>query len=176
MRQLPIIIISFSVTLILAFGFVLPKKNELSVLQNKITEKEAEIQFKEEYLSELENVYFSLEKYQPELEKINSALPQKAQLPGLYNFFEETSSNSGLVLTAIGSISRKKSEIAGIDELVLPFTVSGSYFSLKSFLSALENSARFLQVENISFISPQRSAKREKNFSFDIKIKAYSEQ
>lgn len=173
MNRLFIIIISLSLGLILGWGLVFPKYQELSSLRQKIEEKKAEINNQDEYFSNLKKISEELKNYQIQLAKIKTALPSNPflSLPILLDFFQKASFQSGLVLKEIKTPSIQASpDFKEIQEIALTLVVSGSYPSFKNFLSILEKSARLIQVENISF----SGEKKEASLDFNLKIKTYS--
>ena len=161
-----LIITAACLVLALVSGFFLtwPKYQALQVLQTNIEAKEAELQSKESYFSQIKEISEDLEGYAESLAKISSALPETPALPSLFNFLQITASQTGLVLEEIilGSV--------GQGEIHVTCRLAGSYPSLKSFLLALESSARLIEVESISFSSPEEG----KPFTFNLKIKVFS--
>lgn len=171
-KSLPIIIIiCFIFVLIAGFGFLWPKYQELSFNQLNIQDKKEEFQYKEKYFSDLNQIKTELGNYQVELSKINSALPDDSSLPSLFSFLQKATSQSGLILKGLSPFSTSLSEeISGLRKTHFSLSVAGSYTAFKNFLSILENSARIIEVENISFSSP----KEGDLFSFNLRIKVFS--
>ena len=171
MKNYPLIIaISLFLSLALGIGLVLPKYQELRALEEKIRDKKMEIASQEEYFSDLQKISEQLKEYQVPLAKIGQALPQNPSLPQLLDFFQKTGSQSGLVLKGISPAFTVPVEgISGVRQTSLSLALEGSYPSFKDFLSILENSARLIELENISFSSP-----KEGPFTFNIRIKVYS--
>jgi len=92
-------------------------------------------------------------------------------LPAFYNFIQRASSQSGLVLGAISPFSVSSSgEPLNVKEIGTGFSLSGSYTAFKNFLSALERSARMIEVESISLSSPVKGGL----FNFNLSIKMHS--
>ncbi len=166
-----VIIICFFLTLILGVWFLWPKFQDLREVQKNIKEKEEQLQSNEEYFSNLKEIKISLEDYQGKLSKINSALPDDPSLPSLFNFLQKASSQSGLTLKGISPFAISSSEeFPTLKEIQFGLKIIGSYSSFKNFLSTLEKSARLIEVENISFISPGE----DEPFIFSLIIKVYS--
>lgn len=166
-----IILISLLAVFLTGFLFAWPQYQNLREVRLKIQEKKAELQYKEEHFSNLRKISEEVKNYEPELLKINSALPQTPSLPSLFNFLSKTAVQNGLVFKNIGSfVVAPSKEKAGIKEVSLDIAVAGSYPAFKNFLSALEKTARFIEVENIGFSSPQE----KELFSFNLRIKAHS--
>jgi Tfp pilus assembly protein PilO len=169
---IPIIIVAcFLLTVIFGVILLWPKFQELKMIEKNIAEKKEELQYQENYFSNLREIKSKLEEYQAEVTKINSALPDDSSLPSLFNFLQKTSSQSGLVLKGVSPFAVVVSkENPDIKETQFSLQVSGSYSSFKNFLSTLEKSARLIEVENISFSSP----KKGNLFTFNLRIKVFS--
>lgn len=172
LKYLPIIItICFLLVLILGIGLLLPRYQDLKGIQKTVEEKKAEVQYKEKYFAEIGEIKTELEKYETELSKIDSALPQNSSLPSIFNFLQEASSQSGLVLKGISPFTVfSVGKDSNLKETKFNLQLSGDYSSFKNFLSTLEKSARMIEVENISFSLPIEG----ELFTFNIRVKIYS--
>lgn len=161
------IIIAVCLVLALMIGLLLtwPKYQSQQILQTNVEVKTSELQSKEEYFSQVKQIAEELEKYSEPLAKISSALPETPSLPSLFNFLQTTASQTGLVLEEIilGGVSQGEVRVA--------CQVVGSYSDFKNFLLALENSARLIEVEEISFESPEEAGEL---FKFTVQIKTHS--
>lgn len=161
-----LIVISTCLVLALVLGLTLtwPKYQDLSALQINIEAEKAELQSKEGYFSQVKEVSEELEKYPESFSKISSALPETPSLPSLFNFLQASTAQTGLVLEKIilGGVSEGEIQVAC--QLV------GDYVAFKSFLLALENSARIIEIEKISFESPEET---EEPFKFTVQIKTH---
>lgn len=162
------IIVSFLLTLILGVVLIYPRYQDLQFIQEKIEGLKIELQSKEEYLSNLNEVSEELKKYEIELSIINSALPSGHFLPALFDFLQKACSQNGLILKAMSPVSGLPSE--GFKETRVNLNMTGSYASLKSFISVLENSARIIELESFSFSSSEELSP----FDFNMAIKVYS--
>lgn len=172
LNSLPLVItICLFLTIILGVGFLWPKLQDLREVQKNIKEKEGQLQSNREYFSNLSGIKTNLEGYKEALSKINSALPNDPSLPSLFNFLQKASSQSGLVLKGISPFAISSPEnFPSLKEIQFGLQVTGSYPSFKNFLSTLEESARMIEVENISFLSPEEG----RPFTFSLRIKVYS--
>jgi len=168
MTRLNTIIICLLITLVLGVVLVYPKCQELSLLQKNIKVKKLDLESKEEYLSHLNDLSEKLKKNEAQLSKIDSALPSEPSLAALFDFLQKASSQNGLVLQEISAITPPPPE--GLRETRVTLVMTGSYLSLKSFLSTLEKSARMIEPESISFSYPEEIGP----FSFNLRIKVYS--
>lgn len=165
----PIIIaICLILTLAFGFGFLWPKYQALRGWQTAIAEKEAELQSRTAYFSQIQEVSTKLAEYEESLSKISNALPSDPSLPSLFNFLQTTAAQTGLVLEDINLSGMKKGSTKEIQVYLL---LDGSYSALKDFLLALEKSARLIEVKDVSFSFP---SKPQEPFSFKVNIKTHS--
>jgi len=179
---LVVIIVCFIGVIIFGSNFLLPKFQEFSGLRQRVEEKRNEIKYKQEYFSNLTETKTELKKYEAELSKIDSALPDDSFMPSLFNYLQKSSSQSGLVLKDMGTFNISQSEKApNLKEITLSLGVSGPYSSFKSFLSNLEKSTRMIEVESVSFSASQEQQtleegkQKEKDvFNFNLILKVYS--
>ncbi len=163
--------ICLGLTLILGIFFLWPKYQSFKNLQLQLKNKEIEFRYQDEYYQELFSLSEKLKEFETELSNIDSALPSNLSLPSLYNFLQKTSSENGLILNSIGSFSLSRlPERTNIQLISIPIEVSGSYPSLKNFLKALEKSTRIIEVDGISFSSPEE----RELFGFKLGVKTHS--
>jgi len=172
------IIIGLILLIALGIAVVFPEYQNLNSLQLKVKEKEAALQSKKEYFSNLGEISEELKKYEESLSKINSALAAEPGLPALFNFLQTAASQNGLVLKKITPTlpSSLREELVKegwsleIRETGINLTVTGSYPSFKDFLSNLEKTARMIEIENISFSTGEEAGP----IDFNLRIKVYS--
>ncbi len=174
------------VILILGIFFLYPKYQNLQLLRTEASQKEFELQYKEEYFTRLKDIGKELEQYQEGLSKIDSALPDALSLPALFDFFQKTTSENGLLLENINfssvsksSSSRKAQEVfqeslSGVQGICFSLDLSGSYSAFQNFLLALEKSARLWEPESFSFSLKLDEEQETPNFSFNLHLKTHS--
>jgi len=172
-------VFSFLFFITIGITILWPKLQETGEIKENIRAKEAEIKTAEEYFSDLNKTKADLEKYEIELSKIDSALPNNPSVPTFFDFLQKVSSQSGLILERLSSfVTAPSTNFPGFQETVFSFDVRGSYSSLKTFLSVLEKSARLIEVENIAFSSAVKSeiiSPKEKDlFTFSLRVRVYS--
>jgi len=111
-----------------------PKYQEFKEKKVEVETKDEEIRKKEEYLLNLEILSEKLLAYEEQLSKIDLALPKDPSVAALFNFFQKTSSENGLILTNIdvGELFSLEAPEERIQKMPFSFSVSGSYsaFSL----------------------------------------------
>lgn len=170
-RSILIIILFFLGFLVLGL-FCLPKYQQLRALQIEISQKRSILERKEAYLLNLQTLLEQLKNYQEPLAKIESGLPQKPELPSLFDFLQAAATKNGLILAKIDSFSViGPKEAPQLGEAHIGISLFGSYPGFKDFLLDLENSARLIEVESLSFVSP----KEGQFFDFSLAIKVYFE-
>jgi len=180
-----LIFIFLGIVAIIAIGFFLiwPKYQKLESLKIDIENKELELRQTEDYFAKLERTAEDLKEYQDQLSKIDLALPNDSSFAAisLINFVGNASDTNGLILKKLKSFSitspKLPAQASGVPaqpqskvkDVSVDFEVSGSYFALKNFIQTLENSAKIIEVENLSF-----SVEKEEVPSIDLKIKTFS--
>lgn len=170
---MPKYLLIFLLLSILVLGivyFVRPKYQEFTDLRARVEEKKLELQNKKEYFSQLAELSQKLNEYEPQLTKIKSALPPEPRAYNLLEFFEKESSINGLILENVnleGVTSIKDSDIKKIS---ISLSLSGTYPSFKNLLSTIQNNARLIEVESISFSSPEKG----QIFSLNLEIRTHS--
>lgn len=158
-------------TIIFGFFFLWPKFQEFRASQANLKEKEIELQGKGEFFIDLKEISQKIKEYQEPLSKINTALPPEPSLVNLFDFLQNLSSRYGLIIKKIDSLgTNPSSDFPQLKESLISLEVSGDYPSFKNFLSLLEESARLIEVENVSF----SSSSGEEFFTFQLKMKVYS--
>jgi Tfp pilus assembly protein PilO len=176
-KPITIAIILF-IILVLSFYLVLPKYYEFQNLLTELGKKQAEFSAKSAYFIEVTRVHKELMLYKDDLEKIDTALPQKFSFSKILSFLNKKSSESGLILQ---SASVNKAAVVGagtgIKEAKLSLQILGSYTSLEKFISSIENSARLIEGENVSFSIATPTVDNpvpSQSYPITLSIKVYS--
>jgi Tfp pilus assembly protein PilO len=138
------------------------------LINEKVAETDFDVQSQARYFQNLTETSQELKKYETSLLKIESALPRQSSLPELLNFLQKASSQTGLSLSGLSPFSTAPTKEGNLGETKLNLAVVGTYSAFKDFISVLEKSARFIEVDNISFSSP-----KEGLFTFNISLKVY---
>ncbi len=168
MNRSTIIIICFLLTIVLGAFLLYPKYQDFIILKKQVKAKENQLQSKQEYLSNLSQNSEQLKEYQEKLLVIDAALPSTLSLPSLFDLLQKTTSQNGLIIKDMDSSSVANPE--GIQEVRVNLKAVGSYSAFKSFISALEKSARMIEIESFSFSIPQEG----EIFDFILTMKTYS--
>lgn len=183
MNRYFIVAICFLVALAVGFFLILPKYRVFERLQAEIKAKSAELKYKEDYFADIASTSAKLKDYQEAFAKIDSALPTNPSTPSLFNFFEEKSSENGLIIAKIKNLPlppkvKKEAEVESqreVKEIKAELSVLGSYSAFKNFLLSIQRSSRLIEVQAISIGSPE--SKEEKKVGlliFDLTIKTHS--
>ena len=167
-----IILPSLILAVILLAVYIWPKYQDLQAVRLVFQQKEEELQNKKDYYEEIKKTLQELQAHQEALARVNSALPDELSPPSLFDYFQKTASGTGLSLKEIFLGEAAFSDKGpGIKEINVSIDLSGRYHpDLKRFLSNIENSARLLQIERVSFSSPKEP---EEMFSFQINLKTH---
>lgn len=179
-------LITFIFLILLVLGTIFiwwPKYQDFTALQLKVETKKRELQSKEEYFSNLFQLSKKLkEEYGSEIAKIDLALPTDFSVFELLALLRMESSRNGLILGKfdIGSIPSLEGSRERLEMREIPINISllGSYSAFKNFLSSLQKSARFFNIQSISFSPVKEEEKKEEGeretFNFNLTIKTYS--
>jgi len=167
-----IILPSLILAVILLAVYIWPKYQDLQAIRLVSQQKEEELQNKKDYYEEIKKTLRELQAHQEALARINSALPDELSPPSLFDYLQRTAGGTGLSLKEIALGETAFSDKGqGLKEANVSIDLSGRYHpDFKRFLSNIENSARLLQIESISFSSPKEP---EEMFSFQINLKAH---
>lgn len=177
-------LITFIFLILLVLGTIFiwwPKYQDFDALKLKVEAKKRELQNKEEYFSDLFQFSKKLkEEYGSEIAKIDLALPSDLSVFELLTLLRMESSRNGLILGKfdIGSIPSLEGskETLKIREIPINISLLGSYSAFKNFLSSLQKSARFFNIQSISFspVKKEEEKKEGETFNFNLTIKTYS--
>ena len=163
MKKEIILILIFAIFFSLAFFVLWPSYTKVLSLKKEISVLKGEITEFEKYIENLEKNKKELEEKKNLFSKIESALPEKEDLPEILNYLQNTASASGLLLSDF-SFSVEKRE--GTEEFPKPYqeikinlSLLGDYPSLKNFVSKIEKSSRLFEIESIEFSVEKESGK-----------------
>ncbi len=157
----------------LVFAYlIMPEYNALDKANQDLEERELELRNVENYYGEIKDHFNELKNYEENLNKIESALPDKISLAGVANFLQLASSESGVFLETISvslpragtasgrtrkdTTDQKEQKIPeGVLESGAEIEVSGYYDNFKTFIEALEQSARLIEIKDISIVASE---------------------
>ena len=161
-----------------------PQYQDFKKNSEELANKEEETKLKKEYNRELEGNLNLLLEYEEKISKIETALPERFSIASLINFIQSKNTENGLILSEINISSEAVSAVSAssagkTEKIVSPggFTIqkvnfgiiiSGSYSSFKDFLSSVWKNSRMIDINSISFVSPEEGS----IFDFDLEITA----
>ncbi len=156
----------------LIFGtFVaLPRFQAFSVVQRELQVKQAELESRESYFALLKDLQDRINAEEL-VAKIDAAIPNDSQLPGLYDFLQSMAARSGLSLRSI-VVAPQTTQGQGVRlrRIATSLQLGGSYEGLKVFLSSLLRASRMTDIDSINFSSPSAGTA----FVFNIRTTSYS--
>jgi Tfp pilus assembly protein PilO len=181
-----LIFIFLGMVAILAIGFFLiwPKYQKFEKLRVDLGNKEIELRYAQEHFEKNQKLLEDLKEYQDQISKIDLALPGDSSFAAIssINFVGNAASQNALNLKNLKSFSiaepKPPAQAAGapaqppskVKEILVDFEVSGFYPALKNFINALENSAKLIEVENLTL----EIKEKEEMPTFNLKIKTFS--
>lgn len=149
------------------FFFWWPKWQDIEQKRVLLKAKEVELDAVEQYDVKLQQTYEKIKTHSKDIERTATALPEYQDHPMFFFLLQDICKQNGVVLTGISpqisSVSLKKAEEAGdkalpqdrVKDLNAGIGITGSYEAMRNFLKAIESSARLVEVESLSFISPE---------------------
>lgn len=175
MNKIIIIAAGVVIALVLALVLVWPQYQKLQALNSDIANKQEELRSQETYFSQVKEVSIKLQEYSDALSKISNALPKDPSLASLANFLQINSAQTGLILKKIvlGGTTAPEENKGSFTETQIVIQVSGPYKAFKDFLTLVENSARMIEVQNISIEIPPEESKESPTFTLDLKTSSY---
>jgi len=172
MIRIIVAVILIFVSVVLGVLWIWPKYQDSRSTLFQIAQVKAGIDAARDYTENLKEIFNQLAPYQDNLAKIDMALPSQPFFPPLFEYLSKIGSERGLIVSEVGSV--KTGSLKGrpkVQEHSFSITVTGSYPSLKNFISVLEKSFRFINVSSISFSSgPQKGVF---NFHLSLKVCSY---
>lgn len=170
LKKYLVIFVNCFIAVIVAIAFVLPQSETLRVLKQDLLQKQIDLKERQDYFEKIKSFSRELSKRSVEMEKINSSLPLEDYfLPDIFDFLQKTASQNGIVIQDMKpGASQLVLENPQVRKKGITMTASGSYSSFKNFISALEKSARLIQIDSLSFSSPKNKDVFIFNLSFFV--------
>ncbi len=150
--------------------FLTPKYQSFSILNDMVSAKEVELSFKQDYYSQVRKISNDLEEYSEPLTKIEMALSSEPDIALLFEFLQQTTSHTGLILKETSfSYEDGSKKTENPKNSLVSFKVSGRLENFFDFLVYLEKSARLVEVSSIQFKAPEEGD----IFIFNVKAKIH---
>lgn len=171
MNKSIIIAICLIISFATGMGLDFPQYQRVKAKYFELEAKQTEIENAKNYYNKLASVAGEIQKYSEAILKIDSALPDEISYSEIFDFFQKSASDSGLILKDVGQISESQKTASDTKEYGVELTLSGSYSNFKNFLYNMEKSAKLIEVTEVSFSSPEKNGSP---FLFAISVKFYS--
>ena len=136
------ILFSIIIFIVLFFGVFLvwlPKYREYTSLRFQLEKAKAQLATKQEYFEQLQKVSDELKAHEPDLQKIDSAIPSESDIADVLRFLQNKAQANSLLVEGVGlNNSLPVKEFPGLKKTPLSITLAGEYSSYKNFISILE--------------------------------------
>lgn len=172
--------ILFFIILLITVYIFLPEFYLFNNSKEELESRNQEIQSIEAYHQKINDTFNELKKYEGELSKINSALPDSYFPPSLFNYLQKTSAESGMFLkgVSLAMVPTKTTKVSpggetpeqNIKENYVNINLIGSYNSFKTFLESIEKSSRMIETENVLI----ETSEEVLNFILLLKVSSYN--
>jgi len=163
------------VSIVIGVVFLYPKYQKFTNLQDKLSQKENELENQQSYLKFLNQINEKVKEKKDLMDKVTSAIPNEAEIPSFLNFLQEEARNTGVGLEDVNWRERifKNDEQKQTEEYLIDIQVSGSYLAFRNFLSVLESSARLIEILTTDFTMTTTAAEEPTIFNLQLKIHSY---
>ena len=200
-RPIVIIIIFIALTALVAWQYFMPIFDKVSELRGDLKTWQGKLNETQALSRKLEFLKNKYNTMSDEIERVNQAVPKGEDIPGLLVQLEQLASQNGLILNSVsfamadskkakkttvvaenslsaatGALSStlKSSVPVGTKILTVDLSLAGIHNSFRTFLSAIEENLRIMDVATINFsgktsgLSPESS-----NQDFKISLNVY---
>ena len=133
----------------LVWFLYIPKNNELNELTEKLTKLQGEIAEKTRVVNNLPKTQLEYEQLNRELAQALTELPNSREIPSLLTNITDVGKSSGLDFLTF----RPKAEIPKdfYADVPVDIVVSGSYYSVAHFFTAVATLPRIVNISNVAF-------------------------
>ncbi len=181
-----IIFICLLITVFIAKVFTWPKFQEYSALRHNAEVLQKNLKDATAYFNDAQAQYDELQSNsKSELDKIDAALPREVFVPELFNHYQTSAQNAGMILESVASGKEAQDLLAKnpgaststvgflnrISSHAVNVSLTGSYSSFKHFLYLLERSGKLVDISSFEFTV---SGKPNMPVSFGLSSKTYS--
>jgi len=142
---------------------------EIKVNRDKLEKAEQDLVVAKDLLAVITEINTAFGDVAKEKERIEIALPPRAELPELLIQISSLASQNGLSLEQISFAANEK-QLTGYVPINISVVVAGNYEALKTFLVAIEQNLRIIDVNGISFGTPKEEGKP---ISFSLRLTTY---
>ncbi len=157
-----------------------PAYQRMNFLKTEVEKHHQFLKEKQELSIKVNQLKQSYEAQEENIKKLNYALPEGKDIPNLIVQLEALASENGLILEEInfGSKQAGKTESEkAYKSMGTTLSLTGSYTGFKSFLGALENNIRIMDIGLVDFSTAAMSKELpeggEQFFTFDLELQVY---
>lgn len=148
--------IILAIILVIVF-LIFPQISRVKNLSLKIKEIKTNLSQKNDLLNKIDEKIAEYNKLTQKIQKINLAFPSQKQKAELIVQLESLTKETGLALKSINFNESKKGEEKGAYRVLnISLSLSGTYQAFKNFLVSLEKNIRLMDVQSVSFSSPEK--------------------
>lgn len=171
-KNIIIIILILGFVAVVVFLDVPGVQSVLNLKKDINTQKETFIET-QELASKIENLTKSSRENKESVEKTNYILPDSEDIPNLIVQLEALAFEQGLILEKIEftPIKQESGNIENYQTLSVNMRLIGSYPALKSFLKAVEENMRLMDISSVNFSTPSEESLQI--FEFDLSLNTY---
>lgn len=169
--------------LIVFFSMLWPTFTSINELNKKITQERAQYESQNQAVQVAQSIISQYKSLVSVSQTISLSIPKDTEIQNLIAQINNISAQSGLLLQSIGfeevglnAPVNSKSIIENYKTLQLSINLTGNYDSFKTWLSAVENNIRLMDVGAISFAGLSTSSKSASDsslFNFKVTVNVY---
>jgi len=151
--------------------FVLPLSDELKDVNIELEEQKALLSESEEKVSVIEKQKSLLASNSLDYKKVLESIPENLNQSALIRDLANLATQHEFTLGSMSfSISKEK---PGLNKVIIPISLNGSYEQLIAFLKSIEKSPRFFDIKGIQVqILPDKNEK-ESIVNFNLNLEAF---
>lgn len=159
----------------LAFIFVLPEWNKITILNNEQTAKEKQLADSRSLIANIDELSAKYEKSKSDLEKLSLAIPSEQQLPELLIQFEDMIKGNGMIVNNVefndegASTINEPSPLGDVKIIRTKLAIEGNYSNFKNLLSDMEHNIRLMDMIAINFSQGAEAG----SMKFDVSLNTY---
>jgi type IV pilus assembly protein PilO len=154
---------SVVIIVVVLFLLVMPKREEIKVLDGKIAKQEDEIARDEAKAAKLPELTLENERLRKRLNELKQQLPEEKEVSTLLRQVSDLALRAGLKIALWRPEPRKVHPSGIVYEIPVRVELSGSYHSLGYFFSSLTKLNRIVNISDIRIANP----KRQKGIAID---------
>jgi type IV pilus assembly protein PilO len=154
---------SVIIVVIVLFLLIMPKKNEIKVLEGKISKQEDEIAKNEAKAAKLPELTLENERLRKKLSELKQQLPEEKEVTTLLKQVSDLALRAGLKIGLWRPEAKKVHPSGIVYEIPVRVELSGSYHNLGYFFSSLTRLNRIVNISDIKIANP----KQEKGVAID---------